>query len=201
MKRHLNFIPKDMKAAWEIRHELLPAGLFIALVFYAGAGPVRLSVLTQMSEKEIMQLEATSAELTEKVKAMNEQNRTVAQSSENLNAIQQVLARKNYWSEVFKEMSILVPEDVWLTNFSNLKSGGKTPEAAQAPVAGNPESLVVKGYATSQLAVARFLKILEESAFFTGARMVSAEKEKEIKPARYSFEFFIPVKMSGGGKR
>jgi Tfp pilus assembly protein PilN len=201
MKRHLNFIPKDMKAAWEVRHELVPLALFIAFVFYAGAGPIRLSVLSQMSEKEIAQLEATSVELDEKVKAMNEQSKAVAQTSENLSAIQQVLARKNYWSEVFKEMSILVPEDVWLTNFSNLKSGGKTAAAAQAPVSGSPESLVVKGYATSQLAVGRFLKTLEESAFFTGARMVSTEKEKDVKPARYSFEFFIPVKMSGGAKR
>jgi Tfp pilus assembly protein PilN len=199
MKKHLNFIPKDMKAKWEVRHELVPLALFAAFVFYAGAGPVRLSVLTRMSEKEIAQLEVISQELTEKLKAMNEQSKVAEQNNESLSAIQQVLARKNYWSEVFKEMSILVPEDVWLTNFSNMKSTPKNGAAAGA--AGQPESLVIRGYATSQLAVGRFLKILEESAFFTGARMVSAEKEKEIKPSRYSFEFFIPVKMSGGGKR
>ena len=199
MKKHLNFIPKDMKAKWEVRHELVPLALFAALVFYAGAGPVRLSVLTQISEKEIAQLEATSNELNEKLKAMNEQSKVAEQNNESLSAIQQVLARKNYWSEVFKEMSILVPEDVWLTNFSNMKTGGKAPGGQ--PTTGSPESLVIKGYATSQLAVARFLKVLEESAFFTGARMISTEKEKEIKPSRYSFEFFIPVKMSGGSRR
>ena len=130
MKKHLNFIPKDMKAKWEVRHELVPLALFAALVFYAGAGPVRLSVLTQISEKEIAQLEATSNELNEKLKAMNEQSKVAEQNNESLSAIQQVLARKNYWSEVFKEMSILVPEDVWLTNFSNMKTGGKAPGMA-----------------------------------------------------------------------
>lgn len=199
MKRHLNFIPKDMKAKWEVRHELVPLALFAAFVFYAGAGPIRLSVLTQMSEKEIAALEATSQELTEKLKTMNEQSKVAEQNNESLSAIQQVLARKNYWSEVFKEMSILVPEDVWLTNFSNLKSGAKGVTGPGS--GGQPESLVIKGFATSQLAVARFLKVLEESSFFKGARMVSTEKEKEIKPSRFAFEFYIPVKMSGGAKR
>jgi len=50
------------------------------------------------------------------------------------------------------------------------------------------------------MGVVKFLTILEKSHYFSGARMISSERVKEIKPAKFKFEFSIPVKATTGGK-
>ncbi|NDG84648.1 MAG: hypothetical protein EBX52_06370, partial [Proteobacteria bacterium] len=151
---------------------------------------------------------------------------------------------------IFKEMSVLIPENVWLTRFSNTRKGASkvdikealkpekkidakadpkadkdpvaallgqdpavvaSPVAARSPAAGGarpvhpaapePDLLVVQGEAISQMAVARFLTILEKSHFFSGARLVTTERIQSVKPAKYRFEFTIPIHAGTGGAK
>ncbi|MBU6152766.1 MAG: PilN domain-containing protein [Bdellovibrionales bacterium] len=190
-RKHVNFIPKDLRPKMEIPHEILPYALVGFALFYMVLGPVRISLQTKSGQEELAALQTTRDELEKKVKSLADDGKLAQQSSESFRAIERVLGRKNYWSEIFKEMSMLIPDGVWLTNFTHqgLKSGTK-----------NPEQLLVKGEATSQMGMVKFLTILENSHYFAGARLISSERMRDIKPPKFKFEFTIPVKAENGGK-
>ena len=190
-RKHLNFIPKELRPKVEIPHEILPVALVVFALFYVVMGPLRISFQTKANQKEISSLQATQEDLDKKVKSLTDETKVAQQNSESFKAIEKVLGRKNYWSEIFKEMSMLIPDGVWLTNFTHqgVKPGAKV-----------SDQLLVKGEATSQMGMVKFLAILEKSHFFAGARLISSERMKDIKPAKFKFEFTIPVKAGTGGK-
>ena len=104
-----------------------------------------------------------------------------------------VLDKKNYWSAIFREMSVLIPEGVWLTGFSDIKNESNNKIKADSEV------LLIKGESVSQEIVAQFLIALEKSQHFAGVQMKFTEKEINIRPARFKFEFSIPIKAASGG--
>jgi Tfp pilus assembly protein PilN len=190
-RKHLNFIPKELRPRIEVPHELVPV-FFVALAFlYVLMGPVKISILTRMNQKELAGLQTIQEDLGKKAQSLSEQNKLAEQNTESFKSIQKVLGRKNYWSEIFKEMSMLIPDGVWLTNFTNQTSKGTGKTA---------EQLLVRGEAISPMHVVKFLTVLEKSHFFAGARMISSEKVKDMKPAKFKFEFTIPVHANTGGK-
>jgi len=248
-RKHLNFIPEDLRSGIEIPHEWIPSVLVVLFVLYAAQWPIRIAFQTRIREEELAQLEKTGTELSDKLLKLSNQTKVEIKINEDLKEIQKVLGRKNYWSEIFKEMSVLIPENVWLTRFSNSRKGPARPAASEAPKpekktaakadpksekdpvaalleqgvipgaalagrnpagegaqtgrTGGPEAdlLLVQGEAISQMAVARFLTILEKSHYFSGARLVSTERMKGVKPAKFKFEFSIPIHAgTGGGK-
>jgi Tfp pilus assembly protein PilN len=202
-RKHLNFIPAELRPKMEIRHEILPLGILAFALLYAGGWPLRIALQTRYQEKQLVQLEASNAELEKKLQDLNLQVKPELQTGDAFKAIQKVLSRKNYWSEIFKEMSVLIPDDVWLTKFSNFSSSKVDAKVAVKGAKSGPgptDQLLVQGESPSQMAIARFLGVLEQSHYFAGARMISSEKVKEVKPAKYRFEFTIPVKASTGGK-
>ena len=202
IRKHLNFIPQELRPRLKIPYQGIPVGFLLLFFLYAGSSMVRVSAMTYLNQKELTQLENTNSELSLKLKGMTEQTRIVDQNTESFKALQKVLERKNYWSEIFKEMSILIPDGVWLTNFSNRRMDyridGKTEPKAESKTSPG-DQLVIRGESNSQMAIAHFLTVLEKSHHFSGARMLSSEKESNIKPSKYKFEFTIPVHASTGG--
>jgi|LauGreDrversion4_2_1035121.scaffolds.fasta_scaffold665163_1 Tfp pilus assembly protein PilN len=191
MRKHLNFIPKELRPRVEIPHEILPAVLVLFAFVYVLMGPVRISFLTKSNLKELAEMQTIQQDLEKKMKSISEADKITRQNNESFKAIEKVLGRKNYWSEIFKEMSMLIPDGVWLTNFTHqgVKGGGKV-----------PDQLLVKGESTSQLGMVKFLAILEKSHYFSGARLVSSERMKDVRPAKFRFEFTIPVRAGTGGR-
>ncbi len=187
-RRHVNFIPPELRPKLVIPHEAVPMIMVLVFALYASGSALRLAISTHSSQKELVQVEATQAEVLQ----LLQKSRMLEQTNESYSSLQKVLARKNYWSEIFKELSLLIPDGLWLTSFANQK-----PDKADKN--NTSERLILKGEASSQEGVAEFLTILEKSHHFSGARINSSEKEADIKPARYKFEFSIPVRTSTGG--
>jgi|GEM_PF-3743050 len=199
MRKRLNFIPKELRPKLEIPHEILPASLLLIALFYVMMGPLRIAYETRANQKELAELQSLQDDLDRQVKSLTDEKKVADQNSESFKAIEKVLSRKNYWSEIFKEMSMVIPDGVWLTHFTHLGVKGSGKSATPAPL--SPASqLLVKGEATSQLGVAKFLTILEKSHYFSGARLISSERMKDIKPTKFKFEFTIPVRAGVGGK-
>ena len=218
-RRHVNFIPPELRPKLDLPHPLIPVALFIVFILYSGGSAWQLHHQAVMNEAELARLNQVSADLSKQL----EENHILEQNNAEFSALQQVLSRKNYWSEIFKELSILIPEGVWLTNFNNHRatpavvaavttsttaSTTTTTTAASTttPATGATETptlqsayLVLKGEATSQDGVAEFLTTLEQSNHFAGVKISFSEREPNIKPVRYRFEFTIPVRSVGGG--
>ncbi len=192
MKRQrINFIPQDLRPHFKIPREILPLGLVIVVLLYCGGSALRYSVVLGMKQSQLKEITATSAVLTLKVQELTERNNQLDKNDKAVSAIQKVVGRKNYWSEIFKELSILIPDGIWLTNFNDQKA--KTPK--------DDTRLSLRGEADSDQVVAKFLTVLEKSHHFGGVQMDYLEKQANVQPVRYKFKFTVPVKVltSGGG--
>lgn len=184
LKKRINFIPRDQQPKIEIPHELPALILVILSVVVVGVSFFRIHLQTGMTTRELAELNNQNSQLVEKIKNLTTDTQILEKKSETLTILNKVLGRKNYWSEIFKELSNVMPPGIWLTSFSNSEEN----------------TLVLRGESTSQNKVADFLKLLEGSEHFSGARMKFSERESGIHPTRYKFEFLIPVtSVSGGG--
>lgn len=83
------------------------------------------------------------------------------------------------WSLVMSDLSVLVPEDVWLSSIESRQDRGI-------------RHMNIKGFSTSQLGVAGLVSALEASHYFYEVEIVFAQKgEKDI-----SFELKAKVKWT-----
>jgi len=153
------------------------------MVVYVSTNAFTVHYDTKHTGEKLQVLKVQNEDLSKEIQVLTEQNKKMDENAETLNTLQKVLSRKNYWSEIFKELSILIPKGIWLTNFTN--SG--------------TERITLKGESSTPEGVAKFLRALEASQHFSGARMISSEKEDEIVPTRYKFELSVPVSISAAG--
>lgn len=84
------------------------------------------------------------------------------QQKQRLRAVSAALARRIAWDRVLRELSAVLPDDVWLSGLS-----GRSPLSPSAPpqgateAAGTPGGLTIKGNTYSQEGVARLLARLQ----------------------------------------
>jgi Tfp pilus assembly protein PilN len=183
LKKRLNFIPRELRPKLEIPLEIIPVSLFVVAVFFMATNAITVHFDTKQTSQKLDTMKVENDQLSREIQVLTEQNKKMDENAETLNTLQKVLSRKNYWSEIFKELSILIPKGIWLTNFTN--SG--------------TERIILKGESATPEGVARFLRALEGSQHFSGARMISSEKESEIVPTRYKFELSVPVSITAAG--
>lgn len=192
MKRQrINFIPTELRPKFKIGHEVFPITLMLAMFIYCGGSSLRYSSTLGIKKQKLSEVASTSSRLATQVRELSERNQLLDKNDKAISAIQKVVNRKNYWSEIFKELSILIPDGIWLTHFTDRKG----------PLSAGETRLSLSGEADSGEVVARFLTVLEKSHHFAGVQMNSLEKEDNILPIRYKFEFTVPVKILtiGGG--
>jgi Tfp pilus assembly protein PilN len=125
--------------------------------------------------------------------AGEEQARTTALSA--------ALATRIAWDRVLREVSLIIPDDVWLTQLSastpNATPGGASAVPAATTGTASPNSLSVVGLAGSQKSVALFLSRLETIPELTSVQLqASTRTEGETGPA-FSFTILAGVEPLG----
>ena len=182
---HINFIPAELRPRFRPAPELAPLVLLSVLILYSAAMGLNLYLSTRASNQELELVNTTSAEVRKKIALLSQQTKDASEKNESLASLQKVLGRKTYWSAFFEELSILIPDGIWLTSFSN----GTKKESGR---------IILRGESTSQDLVAEFLTILEKSNHFGKVQIDFSEREIKISPTRYRFQFSIPVKKPQG---
>ncbi len=188
--RHINFIPAELRPKHEIPGNLIPAGLFLVLLFNVVGSVVSNIISTQSVKSALVKIEAENTDITNKIDSFAGAKKRL-KLDEAIGSMKVVLDKKNYWSAIFREMSALIPEGVWLTGFSDLSNNTNTKT--------KEEVLLIKGEAVSQEIIAQFLIALEKSTHFSKVQIKYSEKESNISPTRYKFEFSIPIKATTNG--
>jgi len=195
--KHLNFVPAELRPKLKLPGILIPAGLLCVLVLYVTGSIVLNAIQTHRVQNEIASLDAQNVELTKKLESLGASKERL-KMDEAIGNMKKILAKKTYWSGIFREMSVLMPEGVWLTGFSDTKNREKENRVAAARNPGQvkvaEEMLLIKGESESQEIITQFLMGLEKSHHFSGVQLMSSEKESDVRPARYRFEFSVPIK-------
>jgi Tfp pilus assembly protein PilN len=160
----INLLPRDdarrnQKTQWIVIVPVVVAvvmtGAFSAM-FLSASGKVK-DRKAELSSLE-MQLAAIPTPDASKVRT---QNALAADKQARVTALNAALSRRVVWDRVFRELSLVLPDDVWLATMSAkapVSSSVATPPAAPAAGASVAATgITMDGYTYSQPAVARLL--------------------------------------------
>jgi Tfp pilus assembly protein PilN len=115
-------------------------------------------------------------------------------------ALSTALAIRIAWDRVLREVSLVVPEDVWLTQLSASTPNAAPGGAAAAPAAAtgtSPNSLSAVGFAGSQESVALFLSRLESIPELTTVQLQASTRTESETGRAYSFTILAGVDPLG----
>ena len=164
--RAVNLLPRDERRQ-KTRAEQLPlivgtaAGVLVTLVLCVG-------FLTASSGAKSKQAELQS--LQEQLKLMPTpppapspvESGLKDQEKARVSALSSALSRRVYWDRVLREVSLVLPDDVWLSSLAASSPASPASAVVPVPVAGAPPTgFTLTGYTYSQAGVARLLSRLE----------------------------------------
>lgn len=203
MKQHINLLTSDLfyepgviPLRDQAQYLAIPALILLFLGLYGWK-------LTQASAlgSELSTLQATKAQLAQEVDdisrqltgAMEQERRALEAQMARTRRMQELEAKRILWSQVFREISLLVPEGVVLSSVSNEQGEAVPPSAA--PEASSPSgssashrTLRLKGVAVTHEAVTAFLSALERSELFRHPHLSHAQRTGTADKVSVSFE-------------
>lgn len=203
MKQHINLLTKDLfYEPGVIPLQVQAQYLAIPLLFllFLGLYGWKMTQASALST-ELASLQATQAQLATQVDdisrqltdAMEQERRALEAQMARSRRMQELEAKRILWSQVFREISLLVPEGVVLSSVSNEAGAAVAPQAAPAPGA-TPDAapahrtLQLKGVAVSHEAVTAFLSALERSELFRHPHLSQAQRTGSPDKGGVSFE-------------
>jgi len=163
MKETLNLLPVEVKAGApgrKSRSFYLLAGLSVYIVVITGLWFLNVIDARKLGA-EIDKLNKQKTELQQKIKPQL----PVAVSPSLLvdREIVNAMNRAPKWSLTLSSISVIVPEDVWLSSIESREEKGA-------------KSMVIKGFSATQLGVANFISALELSHNFYDVEIVFVQK-------------------------
>jgi Tfp pilus assembly protein PilN len=108
------------------------------------------------------------------------------EKTQRIAALATVLSQRIVWDRVLRELSQVLPEDVWLTSL-----------AATAPVTGTGSAFEIAGFTYSQDGVARLLSRLQVLPNLTGVNLVSSLGDKIGERPVVRFSITAAIKPPG----
>jgi Tfp pilus assembly protein PilN len=165
--RAINLLPRDdsrrnQKTQWIVLAPVAAAVLLTALLsvtFLSASGKVK------DKQAELQSLNDTLAAIpTPDASKIQSQNALATDKQVRVTALSAALTRRVAWDRIFRELSLVLPEDVWLTTLS-----ARAPVSSSVPVAAAPAAagtavaasqFTLDGYTYSHAAVARLLSRL-----------------------------------------
>jgi Tfp pilus assembly protein PilN len=215
LMRAFNLLPRDdVREARTSRPNTAQLALaVVGLVSLAGLGSVFMilnaGVVDKRTTRDELKVQVQAAQAAQRDEdepvqepidpaVLEEQNaRTTALSS--------ALGTRVAWDRVMRELSLVTPDDVWLSGL--IAAPGAPPEGAAAPASDSgepapqpavPSSLTINGYAHDQQGVARFLARLSVVPELMGVQLLSSTAALIGETEVVQFSVSALVKLPGG---
>ncbi len=166
--RAINLLPRDdarrgrQKTQWIV---LVPVVAAVLLTGVLSAAFLSASGKVKNKESELASLKDVLAAIpTPDASKVQSQNALAADKQTRVKALSGALSRRVAWDRIFRELSLVLPDDVWLATLSaKAPVSSSVPGPAAAPAAGTSVAateFVLDGYTYSHAAVARLLSRL-----------------------------------------
>jgi Tfp pilus assembly protein PilN len=178
--RAVNLLPRDeVKRSFEAKRGVIFGAAFGAALATAVLVSMTISAGGTVGEKQA-ELDTLRAEIAAipapAVKDANNDDVLAAEKSARIGALSAALTSRVAWDRVLRQVSLVLPEDVWLTSLSATAPAAAT--TAGAPTAGGPTAtsgFTLIGSTYSQNGVARFLSRLAVIPDLENVRLQSSE--------------------------
>ena len=124
--------------------------------------------------------------------------------NQRVTALNSALTGRVAWDRVFRDLSSVLPGDVWLSRLKAAAPGASTPAASGGSNSGTSsatateQSFAMEGYAYSQEGVARLLARLEVVPDLANVQLTSTEKTEIAARPVISFKIQADIRTPGG---
>ena len=202
--RAINLLPRDdakgrQKTQWIVIVPVIAAVLMsavLSMLFLSASGKVKDRKATLTS------LQAELAAIpTPDASKVQSQNALVADKQTRVRALNTALSHRVAWDRVFRELSLVLPDDVWLSTVSaKAPVSSSLATAPPAPVANVAATeFTLDGYTYSQPAVARLLSRLSVIPDLVNVQLQQSALTKVGNAQAVHFTIVADVRSPGGG--
>jgi len=171
------------------------AGLAALVVSVLVVGFVSASGKTDEREQELTALEQELAVAGRATKPKPAQTARAAAREQRFTALNDALAKRLAWDRVLREVSLVLPDDVWLSSLAAAGAGGVEAAAESAPA--GAQTITFNGFTYSQESVARLLTRLGLVADLSNVKLQTSAVTEVGSQQIYNFTILADV-MSGG---
>jgi len=205
--RAINLLPRDdarrgqQKTQWIVLVPVVVAVLItgvLSVTFLQASGKVK----DKQSELASLQQALAAIPAPDAAKVQS-QNALAADKQARVTALSAALSRRVAWDRVFRELSLVLPDDVWLATLSAKAPVPSSSATAPAPVA--PGSTVaatqftLDGFTYSHPAVARLLSRLAVVPDLVNVQLQQSTRTKLGSANAVHFTIVADVRRPGGG--
>lgn len=202
--RAVNLLPGDDGRQGPRKETTLPlmvgasGAIFVVAVLGAftmieGGKVTRAKADLQSVEQQLAALPAPPAPPSQ------EEKQLTSDQTARITALSTALARRVAWDRILREVSIVLPDDVWLQSLKATSpvSGQTVQPATPSTDAATANGLIVDGTTYSQASVARLLSRLQLIPDLTNVQLIKSDRGKTT-PTTYAFTIGADVRLPGG---
>jgi len=176
----IDLMPSDMRSSFSIPKEnLIAIGLLVVLLL------VILMIVFKIPiyRAHLSEWSRLAAELSSVQSALAPYTNSDQKVDLRSEITQQFGKRKSIWTNLMKEISLLTPKDVWLTNL-------------KGQVEKSDIKLTFQAEAVSQDIISKYMSSLENSYYFRHVKFKISERLDVLPSPFYRFEFESAVALS-----
>jgi Tfp pilus assembly protein PilN len=205
--RAINLLPKDdargrQKTQWLV---LVPVAAAVLLTGALSVGFLTTSGKVKDRQAELATLKDELAAIpTPNASKVQSQNALASDRGTRIQALSAALSRRVAWDRVFREFSLVLPDDVWLSTLS-----AKAPQSSSVPTASEAAAtpaapvasteFTLDGYTYSHAAVARLLTRLAVVPDLVNVQLQQSTLSKIGTAQVVHFVIVADVRSPGGG--
>jgi Tfp pilus assembly protein PilN len=199
--RAVNLLPRD-QAQRAIKKESLPvligacSGVLVAAVlgamFMMGSGKIA------AEQRKLDDLNRTYHALPPPPAGPSAaQQQLAGEQSARVSALSTALTSRVAWDRVFREFSLVLPEDVWLTTLTAKSPISATTNTPTSAAGAAPSQFTLQGRTYSHDGVARLLSRLQVVPDLTNVQLLSSTLSKVAGQDVVEFSIAADIKVSG----
>jgi Tfp pilus assembly protein PilN len=125
------------------------------------------------------------------------QQQLAGEQSARVTALSTALTSRVAWDRVFREFSLVLPEDVWLTTLTAKSPISPLTNVASSSGVGPPSQFTIQGRTYSHDGVARLLSRLQVVPDLTNVQLVSSSLSKVGGQTVVEFSIAADIKVAG----
>jgi Tfp pilus assembly protein PilN len=204
--RAINLLPRDdarrgpQRTQWIV---LVP--VVAAVLLAAGLSAAFLSASGKVKDKqsELASLQQTLQTIpTPDAAKVQSRTALAADKQARVSALTSALSRRVAWDRVFRELSLVLPDDVWLATLSAKAPVSSSVATAPAPAGSNVAAtgFALDGYTYSHAAVARLLSRLSVVPDLVNVQLQKSAREQLNGADVVHFTIAADVRRPGAGQ-
>jgi Tfp pilus assembly protein PilN len=166
--------------------------VLIAMMYMSASGTVH------DRQQQLDTLRAELAVVPPPVQQSSAQTGLAAEQKARVAAISTAMSRRVAWDRVLREVTLVLPTDVWLQSIAAVSPASPGSTAAPAPVAGPPTGFTLNGYTYSQDGVARVLTRLMVVPDLSDVQLSTSSSTKVGSQTIVQFTIVANIRPPGG---